>query len=46
MIPEARYSDTSSTKRGNEGVHMEEKGWSGPKSLSCKAQVQRRDLEV
>jgi len=46
MIPEARYSDTSLTKRGNEGVHMEEKGWSGPKSLSCKAQVQQRDLEV
>lgn len=44
-IPEARASDTSSTRSRNKGVFMEEEGWSSPKGPSSEAQLQRMHLE-
>lgn len=45
-ISEARDSDTSSTRGGNEGVFTEEEGCSSPKGASSEAQLQRTHLEA
>lgn len=45
-IPEARDSDTSSTRSRNKGVFMEKEGWSSPKGPSSEAQLQRMRQEA